>query len=407
MDWSDSRQQAAFRVEARALIESRLPARYRAMAASDAPTEEQPWQVDRISEDPAHRAAAEEWRVALAEKGWVAPHWPPEYGGAGLSSMEQFIFSQEIARAGAPRVGGTGVGILGPALIVHGSEEQKREHLPKILAGERVWAQGFSEPGAGSDLASLQTRAVRDGDEWVINGQKIWTTLAHTVDWLFALVRTDPEAPKHRGISFLMMDKATPGITVRPLINAAFRHNFNETFFEDVRVPASHLVGEENRGWYVAMTLMDFERSNVGGAITFERAVRRLVEYATHEGRDRSRLDRLDALRQLVTGHLIEAHVQLNFSLRIVSMQARGEVPNHEASTNKLFGSEASQRLTNTATKLFGLYANLWDQDDPRSPMQGSVAQEYCNSIQNTIAAGTSEIQRNVIATRGLGLPRA
>ena len=264
MEWLDSPDQAHFRAQVRAVIESRLPARYREMAASDAPTEEQPWQVDRISEDPEHRAAAEEWRAALSARGWVAPHWPPEYGGAGLSPMNQFILSEEMARAGAPRVGGTGVGILGPALIIHGSEEQKREHLPRILSGERVWAQGFSEPGAGSDLASLQTRAVRDGDEWVINGQKIWTTLAHTVDWLFALVRTDPEAPKHRGISFLMMDKATPGITVRPLINAAFRHNFNETFFEDVRVPASHLVGEENRGWYVAMTLMDFERSNVG-----------------------------------------------------------------------------------------------------------------------------------------------
>ncbi len=407
MEWLDSPDQADFRAQVRAVIESRLPARYREMAASDAPTEEQPWQVDRISEDPAHRAAAEEWRAALATRGWVAPHWPREYGGAGLSPMNQFILSEEMARAGAPRVGGTGVGILGPALIIHGSEEQKREHLPRILSGERVWAQGFSEPGAGSDLASLQTRAVRDGDEWVINGQKIWTTLAHTVDWLFALVRTDPEAPKHRGISFLMMDKATPGITVRPLINAAFRHNFNETFFEDVRVPASHLVGEENRGWYVAMTLMDFERSNVGGAIALERAVRRLADYAGSEAPERARLTRLPALRQLVTGHLIEAHVQLNFSLRIVSIQARGDVPNHEASINKLFGSEASQRLTNTATKLFGLYSNLWDEDEPLSPMQGSVAQEYCNQIQNTIAAGTSEIQRNVIATRGLGLPRA
>ena len=407
MEWADSPEQAAFRAEARLLIESRLPARYRKMAASDAPTEEQPWQVDRISDDATHRTAAEEWRAALAEKGWIAPHWPLEYGGAGLSSMQQFTLSQELARAGAPRIGGTGVGILGPALIVHGSEAQKREHLPKILSGERVWAQGFSEPGSGSDLASLQTRAVRDGDEWVINGQKIWTTLAHTVDWLFALVRTDTDAPKHRGISFLMMDKATQGITVQPLINAAFRHNFNETFFEEVRVPASHLVGEENRGWYVAMTLMDFERSNVGGAISFERTVHRLAQYATHEGHERARLDRLDSIRQLVAGHLIEAHVQLNFSLRIVSMQARGEVPNHEASTNKVFGSEASQRLTITATKVFGLYSNLWDEDDPRAPMQGSVAQEYCNAIQNTIAAGTSEIQRNVIATRGLGLPRA
>src|SRR5690606_38161737 len=183
------------------LIEQRLPERYRvSTGAGEGPGS---WQADRISKDPVAQQAANEWASALAERGWIAPHWPKEYGGAGLTPMEQFIFKQEMAQAQAPGVGGMGVSLLGPTLIVHGTEEQRAEHLRRILSGELAWAEGYSEPGAGSDLASLQTRAIRDGDDYVINGQKIWTSGAHTADWLFALVRTDPEAPKHRGISFL------------------------------------------------------------------------------------------------------------------------------------------------------------------------------------------------------------
>jgi alkylation response protein AidB-like acyl-CoA dehydrogenase len=184
-----------------------------------------------------------------------------------MTAMEQFIFKQEMAAAGAPAVGGGGVQMLGPAMLVHGSEDQKREYLPKILSGEVGWAQGFSEPGAGSDLGSLQTRAARDGDEYVVNGQKIWTSGAHDADWIFMLARTDPDAPKHRGISMLLFDIHTPGVSVRPLISAGWQHDLNETFFEDVRVPAGQILGEENRGWYVAMTLLDFERSNIAGAV--------------------------------------------------------------------------------------------------------------------------------------------
>ncbi|MCA9857968.1 MAG: acyl-CoA dehydrogenase family protein, partial [Dehalococcoidia bacterium] len=215
---------------------------------------------------------------ALAANHWVAPQWPAEYGGGGLSSMEQFVLNQELARAGAPGVGGSGVSLLGPTLIVHGTEEQKQQYLPSILNASTVWAQGYSEPGAGSDLAGLQTRAIRDGDDFVINGQKIWTSGAHAADALFCLVRTDPAAPKHRGISFLLIeDINTPGITVRPLVNMAGRHYFNEVFFEDVRIPARNLVGEENRGWYVGMTLLDFERSNIGGAVSARRTLDRLI----------------------------------------------------------------------------------------------------------------------------------
>ena len=206
MDWRDTPEQAAFRGEVSAVIDERLPQRYRDFAARGA-MPERAWENDRKSDDPTALAAAVDWHAALAERHWVAPHWPSEYGGGGLSPMEQFIFNQELAESGAPAVGGSGVHMLGPTLIVHGSDEQKEQYLPPILNGEVTWAQGYSEPGSGSDLASLTTRAVRDGDDFIINGQKIWTSAAHTADAMFALVRTDPDAPKHRGISFVMIDR--------------------------------------------------------------------------------------------------------------------------------------------------------------------------------------------------------
>ena len=398
MDWNDTAEQAAFRAEVRTLIEEQLPERYRDGAGD--------WQNDRVSDDPQVRETAQGWVDALAEEGWVAPHWPREYGGAGLSSMEQFIFNQEMSEARAPRTGGRGVGLLGPALIVHGTEEQKREHLPKILSGEVAWAQGYSEPGAGSDLASLQTRAARDGDEYVLNGQKIWTSEIHTADWLFALVRTDPDAPKHRGISFLMMDVKSPGISIRPLVDMTDEHWFNETFFEDVRVPAANLVGEENRGWYVGMTLLDYERSNVGGAVMQRRAINELIDYANGDGAQVSRLGDLSTLRTEVADRYIETEVMFNFSFRIISMQNAGQLPNYEASMSKLFNSELSQWAANTSAKVIGLYANLYDPDDERAPMQARYSRGYLGASPATIRGGTSEVQRNIIATRGLGLPR-
>ncbi len=408
MDWHDTAQQAAFRGEARELIATGAPERYRRLAESNHRHAMFQWQTDRTSNEPAATEAAEEWFSAIAEKGWVAPHWPTEYGGGGFSPMEQYIYNEEMARANLPTVGSNvGIGMLGPALIVHGTDEQKRRFLPPILKGDVIWAQGFSEPSAGSDLASLQTRAVRDGDEYVVNGQKIWTTHGHYADWILMLCRTDPEAPKHRGITFLLMDIRSPGVSVRPIIDASWGHEINEDFFEDVRVPADQIVGEENRGWYVAMTLLDNERSNITGAVSQQRRLHRLVHYLhTDEGAARSRVSELDSLRQQIAGHYVEAGVMHNFSLRIITIQSQGQVPNHEASVAKLFGSEASQRVTNMGTKVFGLYANLWDEKDQRSPMEASFTQGYVAGIPGTIAGGSSEIQRNVIATRGLGLPR-
>ena len=404
MDWNDTPEQATFRAEVRGLIEQKLPERYQVAGEQG---ERGGWQVDRKSENPVAQQAAKDWADALASKGWVAPHWPKEYGGAGMSPMEQFIFNQEMATAGAPGVGGMGVQMFGPTLIVHGSEEQKAEHLPRILSGEVAWAQGYSEPGSGSDLASLQTRAVKDGDEYVINGQKIWTSGAHTADWLFALVRTDADAPKHRGISFLMMDRGTAGITVRPLINMGWEHGFNETFFEDVHVPAGNLVGEENRGWYVGASLLDFERSNISGAIASRRTINKLIDYVkSDEGKAKSHVAESDTLRHEVAEDYLETDVGFQYSFRIISMQNAGILPNYEASTAKMFMSELGQRLARTGTKVFGLYANLWDEKDERAPMNAQFTRSYVQTVPSTIAGGTSEIQRNIIATRGLGLPR-
>ncbi|HMS59158.1 MAG TPA: acyl-CoA dehydrogenase family protein [Tepidiformaceae bacterium] len=399
MDWRDNSEQAAFRAEVRALIEARLPRRYREMAEQGGPGERQ-WEFDRKSPDAAAREAAVAWHAALAERGWVAPHWPKEYGGGGLTPMEQFVLNQEFARAAVPPVGGSGVGLLGPTLIIHGTPEQKAKYLPPILAGEATWAQGYSEPGSGSDLASLQTRAVRDGDDFVLNGQKIWTSGAHTADALFALVRTDPQAPKHRGISFLLIDDIkTPGITIRPLTDMGGRHYFNEVFFQDVRVPARNLVGEENRGWYVGMTLLDFERSNIGGAVGARRKLHELIDVVRANPVLRERVNN-SSVRQEIAQRFIETEVMYQFSLRVISMQNRGQVPNDEASTSKLYNSELSQRLAQTAMQAVGMLGNLIEGSDE------SFGRSYIGVVPATIRGGTSEVQRNVIATRGLGLPR-
>ncbi len=408
MDWSDSPEQASFRAQVREFIQQRLPDYYRQTYAQGrhvGPFAEDP-EGDRNSGDPVREGAANDWTQALARQRWVAPHWPREYGGAGMSAMEQFIFKQEMATAGAPSIGGGGVQMLGPAMLVHGTDEQKSEYLPKILSGEVSWAQGFSEPGAGSDLASLQTRAARDGDEYVVNGQKIWTSGAHKAGWIFLLARTDPDAPKHRGISMLLFDIHSPGVSVRPLISAGWQHDLNETFFEDVRVPAGQTLGEENRGWYVAMTLLDFERSNIAGAVYARKQLGEVLDYIrTPEGQAHAQ-DRLETARTELAQRYIESEVLFNFSMRIISMQNQGLVANYESSVSKIFGADLDQSLPRTVMKVFGQYSNLWDREDPRAPLGASFTQLYVHTIPRSIMGGSNEIQRGLIATRGLGLPR-
>ncbi len=408
MDWADTSEQAAFRVEVRKFIDEGLPEYYKRQAAEGgALGGEGGWQTDRFLGSPEAKAAALDWEAKVAGRGWVAPHWPKEYGGAGMSSMEQFILKQEMANTGAPDVGGQGVAMLGPTIIAHGTEEQKQKFLPATLKCEMVWCQGYSEPGAGSDLASLQTRGIRDGDEWVINGQKIWTSNAHRANWIWMLVRTDPDAPKHRGISFMLSSMDTPGISVRPLISGGGMHFSNETFYEDVRIPQSQVVGEVNRGWYVGMTLLDYERSNISGAVDARRELERMLEKTAPGGEDHEKKrDDFDTIRLEVADRYIESEVGFNFSFRIISMQNRGLIPNYEASTSKMFASELNQRIQRTGVKIFGLYSQMWDPEDSVAPYGARFTQNYYHTIPSTIAGGTSEIQRNIIATRGLGLPR-
>jgi alkylation response protein AidB-like acyl-CoA dehydrogenase len=291
--------------------------------------------------------------------------------------------------------------MIGPTLIVHGNEEQKKEHLPRITSGEAIWCQGYSEPGAGSDLASLQTRAMLDGDDYVVNGQKIWTSGGHRANWMFLLARTDPDAPKHRGISFLLLDvKNTPGVQVRPLINMANRHHFNEVFFDNVRIPRRNLVGEENRGWYVGMTLLDFERSGIGGTAAQRRTLERLTGWLQGEDawkRERNRLN----LAELV----IENNVAKYLGYRIGDMQSRGLHPNYEASVIKVFQSELGQRIYRFAVNALGLPGQLMPEQAD-APFGGDMPENYLTSVPSTIYSGSNEIQRNIIATRGLGLPR-
>jgi len=301
-------------------------------------------------------------------------------------------------------VGGMGTSMIGPTIIIHGNEDQKKQHLGAILRGEVQWCQGYSEPGSGSDLASLQTRAVRDGDDFVINGQKIWTSGAHNADWMFMLARTDPDAPKHRGITYFLMDMKSPGVTVRPLINLANGHMFNEVFFEDVRVPARNVLGEINRGWYIGTTTLDFERSSIGNAVGQRQTLEYYMKFwQENRGKDVTGSASPKA-REEFADRWIEAAAAKMLSYRVITIQNEGRVPNHEASIAKLFNTELSQRIARTAMKMIGTGAQLSGQT---APMRGRAAGSYLQTVSSTIAGGTSEVQRNIVATRGMGLPRA
>jgi alkylation response protein AidB-like acyl-CoA dehydrogenase len=402
MDFRDTPEEEAFRQEVREFLEKDLPERFRGIASG-------PGMMGTGEGGGDIRSRFEEireWRAKLADKGWIAPAWPKEYGGAGLGVMQQFIMNEEFAEARAPQVGGMGTAMIGPTLIVHGSEEQKKEHLGRIISGEAQWCQGFSEPGSGSDLASLQTRAVRDGDDYVINGQKIWTSGAQFAHWMFMLARTDSDAPKHKGISYFLLDMKSPGVTVRPLINMGGNAGFNEVFFDNVRVPAKNLVGEENRGWYIGTTTLDFERSSIGSAVGQRLLVERLVEFAEeHRADGQSVLDRSAGLRYELADRLVETHVAKMLSYRVITMQAKGMVPNYEASMTKLFASELGQRIARTGLKVTGLYGQLTSGSE-RAAGRGRYGAMYIQTVASTIAGGTSEVQRNIISQRGLGLPR-
>ncbi|MCH7697665.1 MAG: acyl-CoA dehydrogenase family protein [Chloroflexi bacterium] len=340
----------------------------------------------------------------LADRGWLTLAWPEEWGGEGASHIKQLVYNEEMALADAPATD-LGSDRVGPTIMLYGTDEQKAKFLPPIVSGETVWCQGFSEPGSGSDLASLQTKAVLDGDEFVINGTKIWTSLAHFAEWIILLVRTDPDAPKHRGISYLLVDMKTPGVEVRPLVDMLGRHQFNEVFFEDVRVPRDALIGELNRGWYVATATLDFERSGIQRVIGSRKTYDKLVEYTRETPRGGRQLIHHPLVRAKLADLRIEFEVGKNLSYRVAWMQNQNLIPNYEASVSKLFGSELSQRLANAGIEIMGLGGQL-APGSKWAPLAGKFETLYLSSAALTVAAGTSEIQRNIIAGRGLGMPR-
>ena len=351
------------------------------------------------------RAFTLEMRTKLAQKGWLVMHWPREYGGKDASVMTQVIFNEEMAYYRAPGIDNFGVRMMGSTLLVHGTEEQKMTFLPPVARGEVQWCEGYSEPGSGSDLASLQTRAVADGDDFIINGTKIWTSGANHADWMFLLARTDPEAPKHRGISFFLLDMKTPGVTVRPIIDMSGFHRFNQVFFDNVRVPKGNVVGELNRGWYVGATLLDFERSNVQYPASSRRTLEDLVQLAKVTRYNGHVAAEDPVIRNRLADLAIQAEVSRMLAYRIAWMQSQGDIPNKEASTGKLFGTELQQRVAAAGMELLGLYGQL-ASGSKWAPLKGRLQRTYLSSFSETLAAGTSEIQRNIIATRGLGLPR-
>ncbi|HZQ37636.1 MAG TPA: acyl-CoA dehydrogenase family protein, partial [Dehalococcoidia bacterium] len=277
----------------------------------------------------------------------------------------------------------------------------KKKFLPPIARGEVVWCQLFSEPGSGSDLASLQTRAVLDGDDYVVNGQKIWTSGAHHSQWMILLARTDPDAPKHKGISYFLLEMKTPGITLQPLVNMLDDYSFNQVFFDNVRVPKENLLGEENRGWYIGATTLDFERSSIAASTSMALIVRDLANWVRQSGRRLTAVQRAELAERAV-----EAEIGRLLSYQVISMQKRGLIPNKEASIAKLYNGELDQRIAATGMRILGAEGNLAASTSLPAPLNGRIARHYMAASATTIGGGTSEIQRGIIATRGLGLPR-
>jgi alkylation response protein AidB-like acyl-CoA dehydrogenase len=389
MDYRFTDEEESFRAEVRTFLRSELP---------------EDWDFDPFELTEDKWDFARDFTKKLAGKGWVAPAWPHEYGGQGMPYMKQVVLSEEIAYHRAPNTSLIGVTYAGPTVIVYGNEEQKKQFLPGITSGEIVWCQGYSEPNAGSDLASLQTRAVKDGDDYIINGTKIWSSNAHKANWCFFLARTDMDAPKHKGITYFMTPMDTPGISVRPLVNMADEHVFNEIVFDNVRVPVKYLVGEENRGWYIGMTTLDFERSNISTASQYRRTFEQLVDYVRH-GTNGTSGTNGDGVKEKLAELAIENQVGRYLSYRVASMQSRGQIPNYESSAAKVYHSEYGQRLAGAGLNIMGIHGTL-REGSKHARMRGRFARTYLTSIGVTIAAGTSEIQRGIIAQRGLGLSR-
>lgn len=391
MDLNLTPGEQRFRDEFRAWLAENVPAEWAGGAAG---SEERAEYIKYLRD----------WQRRLYDGGWAGISWPKEFGGRGATLMEQAIFQEELARAGAPQLVGTiGLSLVGPTIIALGTDEQKTRYLPKILSGDEIWCQGFSEPNAGSDLAALGTKAARDGDDFVVNGQKIWTSFAQMADWCLLLVRTDAEAPKHKGLTCLLADMHAEGVAVRPLRQMSGDSGFNEVFFSNVRVPASRVLGEVDKGWTTAITALMNERANLGAGIQviFKRQLEALVARSRTVERNGRPASEDPLVRQKLAQAYLELEIlRLNTNRALTSLSKSG-VPGAEGSIQKLYWSEMNQRTQQYAQEILGPYGQLKDFD------KGMWEYGYLRTRGNTIEAGTSEIQRNIIAERVLGLPKS
>jgi alkylation response protein AidB-like acyl-CoA dehydrogenase len=394
MDLNLTAAEKQFRDELRAWLESNVPKDWNE------------WREKPLEESFSYLRA---WQRKLYEGGWAAVSWPKEYGGRSATLMEQSIFWEEMARVEAPPMANSlGLGLIGPTIIAYGTEEQKARFIPKILSAEEIWCQGFSEPNAGSDLASLQTEARLEGDHYIVNGQKVWTSYGWIGSWCELVVRTDPTVAKHKGLSVLLIDMTSPGVEVRPLRQMTGESEFNEIFFRDVRVPAKNILGKVNEGWNVAVSTLMYERGSYGARLhlLFKRNINRLIELS-HTFHKNGLPAAKDALtRQKLAQCYAEIEIMRWNQLRAFSRITATGVPGPEGSIQKIFWSELNQRVQQIAQEMFGAYGQLL-AGDKFAVDNGIWSYGYLRTRGNTIEAGTSEVQRNIIGHFVLGLPRS
>lgn len=397
MDFQLNEEDRIFQQEVRDFMKNELPTDWPGL----------PWIGEPAKETEESLAFARNFTNKMREKGWLTMHWPKEYGGENAPLSKRLVLAEEIGYFKAPQIDVYGPSIVGMTLINHGTDEQKAEHLPKILSGNVFWAQGFSEPDAGSDLASLQTTAVEDGGDFIINGQKTWSSCAHFADWMFVLVRTDPDAAqKHKGISLLYVDMKTPGITCTPITNIAGDHTFNDVFFDNVRVPKKNLIGKLNQGFYLAMATLDYERSEGGKLVgLMKRRVDDLVDYVKNMKDQNSSMPNYALIRDRLAKLQIDISVMKLLSYRLLDNEVKGKSVTYEASMQFAFYADLMKRICRVGTQVLGAYGQL-GPDSPFAPLYGMEQRAYLYTPAYSLAGGTTEIQRNIIARQGLGLPK-
>jgi alkylation response protein AidB-like acyl-CoA dehydrogenase len=395
MDFKFTEDEEAFRREVRQWLEREIPQRWIELDPGIWEETEESW------------ALARKFQRKLGEKGWLAPAYPKEYGGLGLSHMKRLILAEELAYDRTPISIEEEITVnwVGPSIMLFGTEKQKKDYLTKIAKGDIIFCLGYSEPNAGSDLASLQTHAVEAGDEYVINGQKTWCSYGHLADYCWIAARTDSDASRHEGISIFIVDMKTPGITVRPLINILNRHSFNEVFFDDVRIPKENLVGQKNKGWYQLVIALDFERSSIGYAAGNQRIIEELVKYVKETTRNGEPLASDPLIRNELAQLVVENEVARMMAYRIAWMFSKGLHPSYESSMSMVFISEVMRRTADAGMRILGHYGEL-DRDSKWAVMNARIMRMCLSSLSIGVGGGSNEIQRNIIAIRGLGLPR-